>query len=188
MLRSVRLAVAAGVIALAAPALADDVTDSIAEGLEAYEAGDMTAAKQALDYASQLIAQKNAEGLSGLLPEPLSGWDAEDADTQAMGAAMFGGGIQASRTYRKDGETVEVQIVGDSPLLAQWMPMLANPAMAGAMGKMVRIGKVRAIQGNDGQITMVVANRFLVTVGGSAEVADKMAYAQAIDLAALEGL
>ena len=46
--------------------------------------------------------------------------------------------------------------------------MMANPAMAAAMGKMTKVGKYRAIQTKDGQVIVVVANRFLVMVDGSA--------------------
>lgn len=179
--------VAAG-LATAVPAFADEVADSIKEALTAYENQDLNAAKQALDYASQLIAQKNAAGLGALLPDALSGWAAEDPESNAAAGAMFGGGIQAGRKYTKGDVEVDLQIVGDSPLLATWMPMLANPAMAAAMGKVTKVGKYRALQSNDGQVILVVNNRFLVTVDGSGSIDDKMAYASAIDFAGLEAL
>jgi hypothetical protein len=49
----------------------------------------------------------------------------------------------------------------------------------------VRIGSQRAIQTREGDVNMVVANKFLVTVNGSADAASKMAYAQAVDVAKL---
>jgi len=183
-----RGAVLGAALCLSVPAFADEVEDSIKEGLAAYGQGDLSAAKQALDYASQLIAQKNAEGLGALLPPPLSGWTAEDSQTNAAGMAMFGGGIQAGRTYSKDGSTVELQIVGDSPMISTWMPMLANPALAAAMGKVTKIGKHRVLQSKEGQVILVVNNRFLVTLDGSAGMDDKMAYAEAIDFDRLEAL
>ena len=63
--------------------------------------------------------------------------------------------------------------------------MLDNPAIAGAMGKLVRVGNQRAIQDHDGDVKMVVANKFLVTVQGSADAAAKLAYAQAVNIAKL---
>ena len=57
--------------------------------------------------------------------------------------------------------------------------------MAGAMGKLVRVGNQRAIQDGDGNVKMLVANKFLVSVEGSADTASKLAYAQAIDIARL---
>jgi hypothetical protein len=53
------------------------------------------------------------------------------------------------------------------------------------MGKLVRVGSQRAIQDNDGNVKLVVANKFLVSVEGSADAASKLAYAQAIDVAKL---
>ena len=181
-------AICAASLCLCAPAFADEVEDSIKEGLTAYGQGDLTAAKQALDYASQLIAQKNAEGLGALLPAPLSGWTAEDGESNAAGMAMFGGGIQASRRYSRGEEDVNLQIVGDSPMIATWMPILSNPTMAAAMGKVSKIGKHRVLQSKDGQVILVVNNRFLVTLDGSAGMDEKMAYAEALDFDKLEAL
>ena len=98
---------------------------------------------------------------------------------------MFGA-TSASRRYTDaNGDDVEVRITGDSPMVMQFAQFLINPAIAGAMGKLIRIGDQRAIQTNDGSINMVVANKFLVTVEGSADAASKLAYAQAVDVAKL---
>ena len=168
------------------PARADDILDAIDQSRKAYQAGDMAAAKQSLDLASQLIAQKNAEGFAGLLPEPLSGWKAEKAQVNAVGAAVFGGVSAATRSYSNaKGDTVEISISGDSALLMQFAPMLSNPAMAGALGKLIRVGDQRAVQNQDGDIMMVVGNKVLINVQGSGDAASKMAYAKAIDVAKL---
>lgn len=178
---------AALLAAVAMPALAaDDILDAIDQGRKAYQAGDMANAKQSLDLASQLIAQKNAEGFAALLPAPLPGWTAEKAQANAVGAAIFGGASAASRSYNNaKGDNVEVSITGDSAMIMQFGPMLNNPAMAGAMGKLVRVGDQRAIQTKDGDVMMLVANKFLVNVQGSADAAAKLSYAQAVDVAKL---
>ncbi|MDP2411066.1 MAG: hypothetical protein Q8M26_12370 [Pseudolabrys sp.] len=172
---------------LAYPALAaDDILDAIDGARKAYQAGDLPNAKQSLDLASQLIAQKNAESFSALLPEPLAGWKAEKAQATAMGAAMFGGASSASRSYSNaKGDTVEISITGDSAMIMQLAPILGNPAMAGAMGKLIRVGSQRAIQTHDGDVMMLVANKVLVQVQGSAEASAKLDYAKAIDVARL---
>jgi len=53
------------------------------------------------------------------------------------------------------------------------------------MGKLVEVGEQRAIQTHEGSINMVVANKYLVTVEGSADAAAKLAYAQAVDITKL---
>jgi hypothetical protein len=99
---------------------------------------------------------------------------------------MFGGAPAASRSYSNaKGDIIEVSITGDAAMIMQFGPMLTNPAMAGAMDKLVRVGDQRAIQNQDGDIMMLVANKFLINVQGSADAASKLSYAQAIDIAKL---
>jgi hypothetical protein len=174
-------------IALSLPALAaDDILEAIDGARKSYQAGDLANAKQSLDVASQLIAQKNAEAFSALLPAPLSGWKAEKAQATAVGASMFGGASAATCTYTNaKGDNVEVSITGDSAMIMQFGPMLNNPALAGAMGKLIKIGDLRGIQTNEGDILLLVANKILVHVQGSADAASKLAYAHAVDVAKL---
>lgn len=177
-------------VATASPVYAaDDILDAMDQARKAYQAGDTATAKQSLDLASQLIGQKNAEAFATLLPAPLAGWKAEKAQANAVGATMFGGASAASRSYNNDkGDTVDISITGDSAMVMQFAPMLNNPAMAGAMGKLIRVGSQRAIQTQDGDVMMVVANKFLINVQGSADAATKLAYAQAVDVAKLSKL
>ncbi len=168
--------------AIAQPAEADEVTDAIAEAQRAYQAGQIPQAQTALQEALQLMAQRAAAGLAGALPDALPGWTAEEATSNAAGAGMFGG-AQAARSYRNaQGQTVEIQVMSDNPMIAQLGPILSNPMLAGAMGRLVRIGELRAIQGNDGNIQMLVDNRILVQVQGDAPVEQKLAYARAINI------
>lgn len=188
ILRTIVVALAVSAAAMSARA-ADDIVDAIDQARKAYQSGDLAGAKQSLDLASQLIGQKNAESFVALLPAPLPGWKAEKAQANAIGAAMLGGASAASRQYTNGkGDTVEVSITGDSAMIMQFAPMLSNPAMAGAMGKLVRIGNQRGIQSQDGDIMMLVANKYLVNVQGSADAAVKLSYAQAVDVAKLSKL
>jgi len=170
-------------IACVAPACAaDDIVEAMEAARKAYQAGDMTAAKQSLDLASQLVGQKNAESFVALLPGPLPGWKAEQAQANAVGQVGFGAST-ASRSYTNDkGDSVEVQITGDSALVAQFGALVNNPAIAGAMGKIIKVGSQRAIQTREGDINIVVANKFMVSVSGSADAPTKLSYAQAVSL------
>jgi hypothetical protein len=164
-------------------ALADDVSDALDAARKAYQAGDFAAAKQSADLASQLIGQKNAEGFAALLPAALSGWTAGKVETTSLGNVAFGV-TSASRTYTAaDGKTVQVQISGDSALLTQFATVLNNPQIAGVLGKVVMIGNQRAIQTNDGDVHIVINNKFLVSATGSAAPDAKLAYAKAVDVA-----
>lgn len=170
------------------PALADDVSDAINEGLQSYQAGKYSEAMTSLNYASQLIGQKKGGSLQSILPEPLNGWKADEATSQAMGAALLGGGVSAERRYNKDSSSVSVQIVSDSPMLQSVMMMFNNPMLAGADGgKLEKISGEKAIvkykaQEKSGTINLVIASRFLVTVeGNSVSLEDLKAYAGKID-------
>ena len=180
------LIIAVAVATAAIPALAaDDILEAIDAARKAYQAGDMAGAKQSLDLASQLVGQKNAESLAALLPAALPGWKADKAETTSVGVTVFGV-TSASRRYTGPGDCdVEVRITGDSTLVVQFAQFLINPTIAGAMGKLIRVGDQQALQTHEGSINMVVANKFLVTVDGSADAASKLAYAQAIDVAKL---
>jgi hypothetical protein len=171
---------------LSPPALAaDDILDAMDKARKAYQSGDLANAKQSLDLASQLIGQKNAEAFAALLPAPLAGWKADKAQTAAVGQVGLGAST-ASRTYANaKGENVEVQITGDSAMVTQFAALLANPQIAGAMGKIVRVGNQRAIQNPEGDVHMVVANKYMIVVSGSADAATKLTYAQAVDVAKL---
>jgi len=181
---SVRMLAAAAALAFAVlPAgAADEVVEAIDQARKAYQSGDLGGAKQSLDLASQLIGQKNAEGFAALLPNALPGWKAEKAESTAVGAHMFGASVATRRYTNAKGDQIEIQITGDSAILAPMATMFANPQFAGAMGKITRVGNQRAIVNNEGDVNMVIANKFLVTVQGSGAAADKLAYAQAVDV------
>ncbi len=169
-------------------AFADDVTDAINEALQYYQDGKYSDAMTSLNYASQLIGQKKGGDLQSFLPQPLAGWEAEEATSQSMGAAMLGGGVSAERQYNKGSGSVRIQIVTDSPMLQSMMMMFGNPMLAGADGgKLEKIAGEKAIvkynaADKSGDIKLVVANRFLVTLDGNdVSLEDLKAYAAKID-------
>lgn len=191
MKRSSRRLASLGLVALLAgtgTAQADDIQDAIQEALKAYNQGDMAGAKENLGYATQLFNERGADTLASALPAPLSGWTADEAQSSAAGAALFGGGLQASRTYNKGDQYVEVEILGDSPMLSQMMAIMSNPMLAGSMGKAIKVGAQRGIQDENGKIMLIVNNRFMVSVEGDAAQADKLAYAEAVKLETLRNL
>ncbi len=187
-MRPIFVFAATALLALAggqAGALADEVTDAIEQGRKAYQSGDLANAKQSLDLASQLIGQKNAETFGKLLPAALSGWTAEPVQTSALGNVGFGAST-ASRAYQNPkGDQIEIQITGDSAIILQYATFLTNPQIAGAMGKIVMVGNLRALQNMDGDLHMIVNNKYLVAVQGNGSVNDKLAYARAVNIAQL---
>lgn len=174
---------------------ADDVVDTLNEAIKSYENGEYGAAAEDINYALQLIQQKKSKGLEAYLPEPLSGWNAKKAKSQTAGAAMFGGGISTSREYTKGSSRVHIEIITDSPLMQSMMGLFANPMFAASDGgKLERINREKAIvkyneERQRGDITIVVARRFLVKVEGQKVSLEELkAYAKAINFRKLKNL
>jgi hypothetical protein len=186
-LKSVALGCAL-VLATASGSFADDVTDQIDEALKAYQKKDYATATAALDAAANLIRQSKAETAKSLLPEPLSGWTAGDAEATAMGAGMMGGGTSVSRQYHKGDEQVEITLLSDSPML-QAMAMMFSGAMSGPDNKLVVIdGRKMSYSKSENAYQTVVANKTLVKVAGSEGVDDKTLrqYLKAVKFAEIE--
>ena len=179
----VALCLAAG---LGSASAADEIEDAIAAGLEAYRAGDIAGAREELDYAATLLGQKKAAGLAAFLPPAFDGWTRSDGDASAAGAALFGGGLNASADYTRGADMVEIQIMADSPMVAGMGAMLGNPAMMATQGEVRRVGRQRYVVAPDGGVMALVGGRALVQLSGSAAREDKIAYFEAIDFAGLE--
>ncbi|HPE59360.1 MAG: hypothetical protein KDI15_12635 [Thiothrix sp.] len=184
---------AAFLAVLPVSSMADEVTDSIKEATDAYEQGDHTGAIENLNYAVQLIQQQKGKALESLLPAAPDGWTAGDAESTAVGAAMFGGGVTAERRYTKGDSSISVQIVTDSPMLQGMMALFTNPMFASSSGgKMEKVAGQKVISSYDstkqgGDYKIAVANRFLVTVTGDKVSKDEMdAFVEGIDFDAME--
>jgi len=180
------IAVTAGALSSAAPAQADEFTDLIDEVLELYQAGDIGGAKDALDYAGQLLDQMKAGVLQSLFPEPLDGWAVEEIPA---GSVPFMGGITAGRSYSKGGEDVEITVMGDSPMVQQYGMIMSSPAMLQSSGgRMVRVNRQKGAITKDNELFFMIGGRFLVMFQGSASEESKMAYAEAFDFAGLNDI
>ena len=155
-----------------APIHGEEVLETIAEAQEYYQAQDYPEAISSLEYAAQLIRQQRGEQLENYLPQPLAGWTAKKASSQAVGGAVLGGAVTAERTYVKDTSSVKISMVTDSPMM-QAVMMMFNPMIATASGsKLKRIGGEKVLIEYDeenlrGEIKAVAAKRVLVTISGT---------------------
>lgn len=164
---------------------ADEVEEALQMALEAYQAGDINAAKEELDYASQLIAQMKAAGLGSFLPEALPGWTRSD-DGQGGQGMMGLGGMSASASYMRDADSVEIQIMADNQLVASMAMMFGNTAMLGSMGQVKRINRQKVVVNQQGELQAMINNRIFIQVSGSAPIEDKEAYFAALDIRGLQ--
>lgn len=183
-----RLLPLAAALALASlPAAADEFTDTLEGALKAYNEGDVSGARQDLDYAGKLLDTMKSEALGKFLPAALPGWtrEASAEDDAAAGGfmGMLGGGTTASATYKKDAQDLTITLVADSPMVNGLGAMITGMAGLGG-GKPVRIQRVQFAQNDDG-LQGVVNDRVMITVDGSASLEDKTAYLEAMDFKAL---
>ncbi len=170
---------------------ADDVTDQINEALKAYQNHDTQTAIAALDAASNLLRQGRAEAMKKLLPPVPPGWTANEAESTALGTALLGGGITASRTYKNGSQRVEVQIMADSPLLQGFAALIGGPLAAiGGMKTVVVGGRRVAFNADDNSYMTVVADKVIVKIEGNKDTPEPSlkSFVGAIDFAAIEKL
>ena len=131
-----------------APVMADEVADTLRSALEAYEAGDVAAAREDAEYAVQLLVQQKEADLALFLPETLTEWTRTVGETQARAAVMVGGGLTAEATYASpNGTQVQIALLADSPMTA----MFANPSLMGKMGQVRRINRLNFSVNLDGE-------------------------------------
>lgn len=191
MRRCCWVAVLALGVAIVLGARADDVTDQINEALKAYQNHDTQTAIAALDAAANLMRQARAEGLKKLLPPTPPGWSADEAQSTAVGVAMLGGGITASRAYHNGDQRVEVQIVTDLPVLQGLGALIGSPlATIGGMKTVVIGGRRMSYTESDHSYMTVVADKVIVRLEGNADTPDVTlkSFIGAIDFAAIEKL
>ncbi|MDP5149460.1 hypothetical protein [Rheinheimera baltica] len=168
-------------------ALASDIDEAIESATKHYKAGELSQAIAQLDYASTLIRQEKGEQVKNAFPPAPSGWQAEDASSEVAGAAMFGGGITASRNYYNDDHRIEIQLMMDSPMLQAFSMMLSNPSMiAMSGGKLIKIQGIQAVQKVDGdnlEIQLLSPTGAMITLrGDNAAQSTILKLANAIDL------
>lgn len=163
---------------------ADETEAAIRAAQRAYRAGQLIDAQQRLTKASELIAAAAAKKLQGFLPEGRNGWLAEENVTEAPPA-----GMTATRSFSKNGKRVTISISGDVRVLAEMAFMALNAAEAKEAGaRMVKIKGNSGIVTTDGQIQVLVANRFLMIAEGDAPEDVKTSFLEGIDVNALSRL
>lgn len=183
----------AAALAVFAPFLrADQVSETITAAARHYARGELNEAASALEYAAQTIRDARSAALLRFLPRPLKGWKATDGAGETVGAPGMSGGSTAARDFTQGQSLVSVSIAADSPALKAAMVMLAKPVFATADGgRLERIAQQPAIvkydQGSrSGTITLIVGQRFLVTLTGNDVDAEALrGYAHAVDVAGL---
>ncbi len=166
------LLIIATVMLFTSTVFADNVIDSIEKAKALYAQGKYYKAVTELNFTIGLIQDKQLDKFKTLLPEPPSGWSAENVEGSRAAGQIMGGGINVSRNYHsKDGQEVHIEMITDSPLLSSVMMLLSNPLIMGG-GRLVAIKGEKGIEEwhpgeHSGKIQIVLQNRMLITIRGS---------------------
>ena len=164
---------------LAGAACADDVTDAISAANKAYGGGDYKEASTQLQTALAHVNQQLIELLVGALPDPPSGWTADEAkgiDASAIGAGFFAT-LVVERMYKApDGSKIDLVISANSPMLVSLRMFISNPMMSSVAGetgmkKVTACGYDAMEHFGDGTYEMHVlaGNATLISIDGSKE-------------------
>ena len=174
---------------------ADDISDQITAGLEAYNEQDYKTALEELKFVTAQIQQLNQDEMQKLLPQPLEGWTEKEGNNRdnQVAMSMMGGGTTMSKQFQRDRENVKVSVMANSPMMQMMTMMLKNPAMMAGQKdtKPYRYKKARGMIKKDKyktEISLVLAGQILVQVTGKKLKDDSVLkqYLEQLDFAKLK--
>lgn len=166
------LSVAAVLLLSSFGAVADDVSDQIELGLEAYQSNDYKVAIDELNYAIAQMQEKLDQENASLLPKALPGWSAGQVENGSAAMEMMGGGSNMSRGYMKGNQSVTLSVTAGSPMMAAALTMINNPMLLNSDPSMKTYRYKRnkgMLQQSDGdiEITLSVLGQIMVQASGS---------------------
>jgi hypothetical protein len=170
-------------------AVADPVTDQIDAAKRAYQNGDARVAIQALEFAAAQIRDVLEARQLSLLPEPLSGWVADDPMSETGGIAAVLAGTNLTRNYRQTGGDglVSITITADSPVLSLLTTLMqASPASTPYTHRGYR-GMLEAHEDGSRKALLMIGTRIQIQVETSGTDQQTLeSYLDAMDLEGLE--
>lgn len=159
----------------------DTIAKDIASAQQAYQKGELLKTGGALQNALDALHGRLADAFVPLMPTAPPGWQAYDAQADAMG--ITGGGMTVMRGYEKGESSLNASIILDSEAVKGVTDILNNPSGLAAQPGM---SKVNAAGGQallrwdpkdrTGEIMLVVGDQLLLqVVGNTLETPDLLA-------------
>ena len=154
---------------------ADEISDQITLGLEAYKEQDYKTALEELKFVTAQLQQLQQAEIQKLMPKALDGWtEKESKGNNQAGMSMLGGmggGLSMKSEFQRDREKVIVEVMANSPMMQMMSMMLKNPAMmAGQKNtKPYRYKKAKGMiktDKNKTEITLMLAGQILIKATG----------------------
>lgn len=169
MMRTLRVVLGVVAVLWGEAQAAESVSARLDAAKAAYARGDVARSAAETEAALAELHARLGKSLAEFLPAPPTGWQAEAAETQAMGSA--GGGIAVSRAYSRDESSLNAALVLDSPAVLSAAGQFATIADGQPNFKRLKIGAEDALLRWDpsvrtGEITLVLGNRVLLQIEG----------------------
>ncbi|MDQ7084546.1 MAG: hypothetical protein Q9M36_06285 [Sulfurovum sp.] len=153
---------------------ADEIIDQMNTAIEAYKDKDYKGAMDELKFTiAQMQKLDDAENQK-LLPSALDGWSMTIGDngTQAAMSMLGGGGTSIEANYSKDNESINIQILANSPMISMMSMMINNPMIAQSdpSTEAYRYKRIKGIKKKDGsttEITLLIVGQIILKLSGT---------------------
>lgn len=152
---------------------ADEILNQMNEATKLYQEKDYKGAMDELKFITAQLQKLDATENQKLLPDPLEGWKVERGDNteQAM-MSMLGGGTSMQATYTRIEESVDIQILANSPMIAMMSMTISNPTLMASDPNITpfRYKKNKGMkkkEGNNTEITLLIAGQIMLKLEGS---------------------
>jgi hypothetical protein len=157
---------------LAAPALADDLSNQLDAARAAYAKGDSLRTLSAVQAAISLLNARLLDQFAKVMPPAPAGWDAGPPESQLLDT--IGGGYSLTRGYTKGESTLNASLIVDNPAVTASTAMFqAAPQVASQPGwSRLKVGTEDALVRFDpttraGEILLVIGGRVLLQIEGT---------------------
>ncbi|MES2474188.1 MAG: hypothetical protein V4640_00310 [Verrucomicrobiota bacterium] len=144
-------------------ALADPFEDGMRQAFKDYKAGNDEAVTAKLRELIKVMDEKGAAKAGELFPDALGDWKGEAVKTEQIP----GVGVSLTRVYVSGERRITVQVVKDSPMVAQLLPLLGNEDLIKMTNRKTHlIAGQTAIMEGDHKLQAVVDSRIYVELEG----------------------
>lgn len=146
--------------------------DALRESVKQYRAGKIAEASVALEKAKEIIEKAQSAQMGNALPDPPSGWEADDMKTEDVGPFLGGGKVVKKLYKNKSGQQqVQLEVFYGSSLIRLMRGMLANEAIAKAQGyETKRAGGesvlVKKVDAKNSELNMPMEDEIMVRMTG----------------------
>lgn len=167
----------------------DPIEQGLRDAFSLYQKENYSAVSEKLKAVLKLLDERKAERVGKVLPDEVEDWKADELQREDL--SKVGGGVSVKRSYTLDEKTITAKLVKDSPLVDQWIKMLANKDLLKLSGKKVHtIDGESALVDSERKILVAIEGEVLLELEGDndCDSRDILAFARKLDLKTMKKL